>query len=366
MNPRRIAADFVLTARGYVRSGIGLFFSLIFPIILIVLFGLIFSTGSSPPTLYVLNADHNSTASQTLLAALNDSGAVRVQFVNGPSPANFSGYLASNQDSIGLLIPAGFEASYSNGTAVNLSVYVNPSDAASSGAAEGGLQAAVNELNLVAAHGQPVVGAQVYQIGGVSYTYIDYLVPGLIGFSILTSPMFAMVDVTSTYRKEGLFRQLSLTPLTRSEWLTAKILWYTALTFASAAIMIGVGYGLFGARVLLGWEILPFLLIGPFLFVSLGMLAGSVAKTPESAAIIGNIITFPMMFLSGTFFPVSSFSPPLQAVAHVLPLYYLIDGLEAVMLYGNSGRAAVDLAVVAALAAVIFVAAVLAFRWRAE
>lgn len=364
MNPRRIGADLLLTARGYVRSGIGLFFSLIFPVILIALFGLIFSTGSNPPTLYVDNADHNSAASQALLAALNESGAVKVQFVSGPTADGFSSYLGSQQDSIGLFIPAGFGSAYANGTPFNLSLYVNPGNAAAAGAAEGALEASVNALNLAHAHAAASVGDAVFQIGNVSYSYIDYLVPGLIGFSILTSPMFAMVDVTSSYRKEGLFRQLSLTPLTRAEWLSAKILWYTILTFASAVIMIGMGYLLFGAHLLLTWEILPFLVLGPFLFVSLGMLAGSVAKTPESAAIIGNIITFPMMFLSGTFFPVSSFSPQLQAFAHVLPLYYVIDGLDAVMLYGNTGRAEFDLAVVAVIAIVIFIAAVLAFRWR--
>jgi ABC-2 type transport system permease protein len=366
MKPRRIAVDFQVTAKGYVRSVVGLFFSLIFPIILIGIFGLIFSGSSSAPTLYVLNADHNSPGSQELLGILNKTGAVSVTLVEGPTPENFSGYLASQQDSAGLVIPPGFGAALVSHTPANLSLYVNPGDAATAGAAEGAVQGAVNFLNLRAANGSVLYGVTGAQIGGHTYTAIDYLVPGLIGFSILTSPMFAMVEVTSTYRKDGLFRQLSLTPLTRSEWLTSKILWYTLITFASAGIMIGMGYGVLGAHVMLTWEVLPFFFVGPFLFVSLGMLAGSVAKTPESAAILGNIITFPMMFLSGTFFPVSNFPPYLQAFAHILPLYYVIDGLEAVMLFGNSGRALLDLLIVAVIAAVVFVAAVRAFRWRGE
>ena len=153
-----------------------------------------------------------------------------------------------------------------------------------------------------------------------------------------------MVEISSTYRKDHLFRQLSLTPLTKAEWLTAKILWYIVLTVISAAIMIAVGVGAFGAHVRFCLGLLPFLVLGPFFFVSLGMLAGSVAKTPESAAVLGNIITFPMMFLSGTFFPVSSFPTGLQTVAHALPLYYVIDGMNQVMLFHNNARAAVDLA----------------------
>ncbi|EQD47057.1 membrane protein containing ABC-2 type transporter domain protein, partial [mine drainage metagenome] len=82
----------------------------------------------------------------------------------------------------------------------------------------------------------------------------------------------------------------------------------------------------------------PFLIVGPLFFVSLGMLAGIVSKTPETAAVIGNVITFPMMFLAGTFFPVSSFSPGLQLVAKVLPLYYVIDGMNQVLLFNNIPR----------------------------
>lgn len=366
MNLTRILADLSVTAKGYVRSAVGLFFSLVFPIILITLFGVIFSGGSSPPTLYVVNADHNSHASAEFLATLNETGLVTVRLVNGQNASTFSGYLRSNQYAIGLYVPAGFQAAFVNRTPLNLSFYDNPSDAASSGAGLGALQAALNEFNLRAANATPFLGLTVGQVGGVSYSYIDYLVPGLIGFSILTSPMFAMVDVTSSYRKEGLFRQLSLTPLTRAEWLTSKVLWYSALSVASAGIMVGIGYGVFHSHILLGWEILPFLFVGPFLFVSLGMLAGSVAKTPESAAVLGNIITFPMMFLSGTFFPVSSFSPGLQLVARALPLYYVIDGLEGSMIYGNVARAFLDLLIVAVIAAVVFVAAVQVFKWREE
>jgi ABC-2 type transport system permease protein len=366
MRPRRILADVSITAKGYYRSFVGLFFSLIFPFILIGLFGLIFSGTSNAPTLVVLNEDHNSNVSQQFLHAIDSTGAVSVHVVSNFSGNNFSDFLASNQQDIGLVIPEGFQAAYLNHSATNVTFYYNPGDQASYGAAAGAIEGVANGFNLNAVHGTPIVGVSPLQVGGYTYSYVDYLVPGLIGFSILTSPMFAMTELTASYRKEGLFRQLSLTPLTRAEFLTSKIIWYFALTLASAAIMIATGYFAFGVHIEITWLILPFLFVGPFLFVSLGMLAGSVAKTPESAAVLGNIITFPMMFLSGTFFPVSSFPSGLQSFAHVLPLYYVIDGLDAAMLYGNTYRALVDLTVITVIAVIIFIAAVLAFKWREE
>jgi len=144
------------------------------------------------------------------------------------------------------------------------------------------------------------------------------------------------------------------------------VLWYVALTFVTASIMIGAGIFLFGAHVTLTLGVIPYLVVGPFFFVSLGMLAGSVAKTPESAALIGNIITFPMMFLSGTFFQVSSMPAGLQAFARILPLYYVIDGMNQVMLFDNTPRALLDLLVVLIGSVVVFLLAIRLFKWRDE
>jgi ABC-2 type transport system permease protein len=96
------------------------------------------------------------------------------------------------------------------------------------------------------------------------------------------------------------------------------------------------------------------------------MLAGSAARSPETAAVIGNIVTFPMMFLSGTFFPVAGFPDYLQTFAHFLPLYYVIDGMNQVMLFSNPAGAARDVVVVLVGAVLIFIAAIWVFKWRDE
>jgi ABC-2 type transport system permease protein len=372
---RHIAADFRIVSRTYFRNPVALFFSLIFPIILISLFGAIFSgVGSSSATLIVVNDDHGpgggyTPVSVAFLAALNNTTVVKVQVVS-VSAQNLSSYLGQNGQSTGLVIPAGFQSDYVSHTAVNLTVYTNPQDAASGGAVIGAVQGVAAGFNLRAVCGgatcAPVIGFRTLNVGSQIFTYIDYLIPGLIGFAILTSPMFSMVDIASSYRKDGIFRELSLTPLTRSEWLTSRILWYVLLTFATSGIMIGSGVFLFGAHVTLTTGLIPFLLVGPFFFVSLGMLAGSVAKTPESAALIGNIITFPMMFLSGTFFQVSAMPAGLQAFARVLPLYYVIDGMNQVMLFSNTTRALTDVLIVFAGSVVVFLLAVRLFKWRDE
>jgi ABC-2 type transport system permease protein len=150
------------------------------------------------------------------------------------------------------------------------------------------------------------------------------------------------------------------------EWLTSKVLWYILLTIAGFLLMVGVGVAAFGANVTLTVWLIPFLILGPLLFASLGMLVGTVTKNPETAGVIGNIVTFPMMFLSGTFFPLAFMPSYLQNFARVLPLFYVTDGLNNVMVYNNVPGALFDVAVLGIITLVIFVLAVKLFKWRED
>ena len=366
MNVRRALAYFPAFARVSFRSRLGVFMTLIFPVVLILIFGAIFSNvGSSQVGLTVENLDHNSALSQQFLTELNATGAVSVSVVS-PTVGNLSDYVAHNSLVAGLVIPEGFAGALSNHTPVRLLLFTNPSSAVEAGQVQGAVQGVANGMNLRIAGGTTLVTYADMNAGRHIYTTIDYLVPGLIGFSILVSPMMQMVNLSSTWKREKLFRQLSLTPLSRGEWLFATLLWYMALALVSTVLLVGLGVLLFGAHVTITLLALPFLIVGPILFVSIGLLAGTVSKTPEAAAMIGNVITFPMMFLSGTFFPVSMFPGWMVPVAHALPLYYLIDGLNAALLFGNTATALGDLAVVFLLAVGFAIASTLAFSWREE
>jgi ABC-2 type transport system permease protein len=178
--------------------------------------------------------------------------------------------------------------------------------------------------------------------------------------------MFSLVNISSEYKKNKIFKQLSLTPLTKMEWLISKILWYIVLTTISFLLMVGVGMAAFGAHVNLTAGLIPFLIIGPMLFASLGMLVGTVTKNPETAGVVGNIVTFPMMFLSGTFFPISYMPEYLRTIAHVLPLYYVVEGLNNAMVYGNITGLLIDIGVVIIITAVIFTLAIKLFKWRED
>jgi ABC-2 type transport system permease protein len=377
---KRTLSDLRLFGRGYVRNWIGLFFGIIFPVILIVLFGAIFSnTSNANVTVYVQNQDTGPFAVPQMDVAtpfvqalngtlpngtrVNDTWPLQVQLVS-PSE-NFTKYLAEHSSSDGIIIPANFSANYLAGRSEDVIVYGNPTSS-TSGIVTGTVNGVISSFNLkyYNPNATAIISITPATVNTEQTKYIDFLVPGLIGFSILISPMFAMVNITSEYKKTKLFKQLSLTPLTKMEWLTSKVLWYIFLSATSFLILVAVGVFGFGATITLTVWLIPFLVLGPMLFCSLGMLVGTLSKTTETASVIGNVITFPMMFLSGTFFPLSIMPQYLQTFAHVLPLFYVVEGLNNVMVYGNYTGALIDIAVVAVITAVIFVAAAKLFKWR--
>ncbi|MDR0460531.1 MAG: ABC transporter permease [Nitrososphaerota archaeon] len=376
---KRIYADFKVFSVGYLRNKYGLFFGLIFPVILILIFGAIFSGDTGTTDIYAQNKDEGIFNPEGItgiginfgdqfLSALNESSTIRVVIVDASE--NFEDFLKAHSAEDGIVIPANFSKAYASGQQVNITVYGSPTSS-TSGIVSGTVSGYANYFNLQHYNGSVIIGVTLTPLNAQQTNYIDFLIPGLIGFSILTNPMFSLVNIAADYKKNKLFKQLSLTPLTKMEWLTSKVLFYIVLSAAGFLLMVSVGVFAFGAHIMLSsleqiLALIPFLILGPTLFASLGMLVGSVAKNPETAGVIGNIVTFPMMFLAGTFFPLSMMPKYLQTVAHVLPLFYVTEGLNNVMVYGNITNACIDIAVLGVITAVIFLLAVKLFKWRED
>jgi ABC-2 type transport system permease protein len=370
VNLSRIAADFVIFGRGYLKNKPGLFFTLVLPVILILLFGAIFSGGlgtvfmggpSGPTTVYVQNFD-SGPVSGSFINQLNSTNNLLLYTI--PNTVNFASYMTAHTVSDGIIIPTDFSSNFNAGRSVNVTVYGNPS-ASSSAMVSVSVRGVINGLNLQRSGGSAVLGVAQATVKTRGFKYIDFLVPGLIGYAVL-GPMFSMVNLSSEYKKNKLFKQLSLTPLSKTDWLISKMLWFTLLTLISFVMMVAVGYYLFGANIALSIWLVPFLVLGPIFFTAFGMLVGSVAKSVETAAVISNAIVFPMMFLSGSFFPIFAMPTYLQSIAHALPLFYIIDGLTAVMIYSNYAQAAIDVIVVTAIAVATLIAAVSLFKWRED
>ncbi len=339
------------------RGKTGPFFLIVFPIMLILLFGSIFgsSAASSKTPLVVQNLDPGNVT-WDIVNNINQTGLFSVDII-APN-VNISTYIARNSIDSALQIPANFSANFANGV-ISLTYYSNPSNqiAAALGQTLSNEIAQSYNSNLTGSKNVLLVSKPVLE----KFTKtIDYYIPGFIGFTIL-SGVFALIYQVPNYRQKKIFRQLSFVGLTKSEWLAASVIFFTISTFISDIILVGIGYSVFGANISLTVQsvLLSALVIflGMISFLAIGLLAGLLTKEENSASLIGNVIFYPLLFLSGVFFPISDMPAFLQVVSEFLPLTYFIKTLDDLILFNNIQATVLPIIIMAVLAVFLFVVA---------
>lgn len=363
----RIVADLISFGRQYMRSRVGAFFTFIFPILLILLFGAIFTqSGASAFTLTTQDID-NTMMSRAYLDALNGTGMVHIAMI--PRNVDIASYIRDNSLTVALQIPWAFEQDVMTCMAapthchVNVTLYGDPSKS-TYGTAIGLLQAVAQQMNFQLANANAVVGVDTQSVASSQYSYMDYFLPGIVGMTVMTTSMYSMTSICGEYRTRRYFKLLATTTLRKYEWLTSKILWYIISLTLSLFVTVAVGMLVWNVHVVIGPIALAFIVVGALLFTSLGMLFGTVVRDPESGVAIANAIGFPMMFLSGSFWPLEQMPSYLQTVAKGLPLTYLNSGLRDTMVFGNTASALTNLAIVSVLAAALFLLAAKLVSWK--
>ncbi len=365
---KRILADAKAYGMQYLRSRTGTFFALLFPVILILLFGAIFSgSGSSTLPLYVQDLD-NTPTSHAFIDALNKTTILVYNPI--PTDVNITDYIRENSINTALLIPKGFQdavinASHNGTATVTVTLYGDPTQS-SFGIAASAVGGAVTGFNFYVRQAAPVVHMTTDTVAEHGTKYIDLFLPGIIGFTVLTTPLFGMTSICAEYRTRKYFKFLATTKLSKAEWLAAKIIFYILLMFASVLLILTAGVFVFHMDGTITPVAVLLIVAGTVEFTSLGMLLGIFIKDQETSAAIANAIGFPMMFLAGSFFPIDLFPPYLRTVADFLPLTYLNEGLRSTMVLGNDAGALVDLAITAVIAVVFFVIPARGLSWKSK
>ncbi len=202
-----------------------------------------------------------------------------------------------------------------------------------------------------------------YVMGGNAASYEDFLLPGIVGIAVMVSAVDYTVGFVSRLRAAGIFRKLAMTPMKRVEWNVSRVVTGTAVVLLSVAVSLIVAWLVFSIVPGLSFIMVLLVLAGAVMFIGMGMVIAYVVKGDE-AANAAFTITLPLIFLSGSVFPVGRLPYFLQAVAAVSPLTYLNDGLRSASAAGGMGNAMTDLAIVSTLAIVFFAIGVIALKWR--
>jgi ABC-2 type transport system permease protein len=204
------------------------------------------------------------------------------------------------------------------------------------------------------------------QLNERSLSAFDYTFAGLLGFSIIGMGIFGPVNVFPELKKMGILRRLSTTPLKVWQYFLATMIGQAVIGFVSLGMMFVVAISFFKLNVVGNYfELAAFLVLGVTTILGIGLALGGWAKNERQAAPLSNIIVFPMMFLSGTFFPRFLMPEWLQQVSAFLPLTPIIDGIR---LIATEGKHLIDilpqLGLIGVWLVVIYAIAFRVFRWE--
>lgn len=205
-------------------------------------------------------------------------------------------------------------------------------------------------------------------VTGAAIRYVDWVVPGLLGMNMMFSCLFGIGYVIVRYRKSGYLKRLKATPLTAFEFLSAQLLSRLALTLAiTVACFIGTTAFLHFRMEGSYFDLFVVTLIGAVSMIAMGLIVAARVASEEFAGGVLNLLSWPMMVLSGVFFSVDGAPRAVQVGADLFPLTHLLTAARAIMLEGAGlGDVAYHVAAMAVMAAIFLALGAKLFRWTPD
>ena len=198
------------------------------------------------------------------------------------------------------------------------------------------LNQVITSATLREAHLAPLITVQTKEVNVHNLRYIDFLLPGLIAFAIMQMSVFSVAFVFTQYKEKGVLKRLLATPMLPLQFVAANAVTRLIVSVVQAMIFIVAGLILFKTQVIGSYALLFLcVILGSLMFLGLGFSISGLAKTTDSVPVFANLVVFPMMFLGGTFFAISSMPAWLQFIAKFLPLTYFSTALREIMTKGS-------------------------------
>ena len=367
-NFRTVLVFTKLSTRRFFRDRVALFFGVLFPLIFLIVFGSITSGNSGNVSFKValINQSRTSYASD-YARQLTDSKTFKVNR-DVHTLAQAKDTLSKGQIDGIVVLPSDFGTTADGQAPTGRAKVLYTQSATGTGQTlTTVLQATFNSLN--SKYGGSV--QQAFSATGVALnekrlTSFDYTFAGLLGFSIIGVGIFGPVNIFPELKKQGILRRLHTTPLKVWQYFTATMLSQAITGVVSIAIQFVVAIVVFHLRVNGNYlNILVFTIFSIFMILGIGLAIGGWAKNERQAAPLSNLIVFPMLFLSGTFFPRFQMPHVLQSITTFVPLTPVIDGLR---LLTTEGKTLLDigpqLGIMAVWFVVIYAIAFRSFKWE--
>jgi ABC-2 type transport system permease protein len=342
----------------------------IMPIMYVIMFGYVVGSDVRNLPTAVVDGDH-TVVSQQIVDAFSSSG----YFVIAQRPSNESALqplIDSGRADVGIVIERGTAAALARGETVPLGVVVDGADSktasvASQYAAE--IVGAFDQRLLAAAglaNGGPMLDARVRVLFNPSLKSVNAMVPGLVASILMLSIMVIMSQAVVRERARGTLEQMMVTPITRAEYLTGKVVPYVGIAAVQMTFVVLIGRYWFGVPFNGSfWTVALGLGLFTLTSVGMGLLISLVSRTQQQAQQTVMFIMIPTMVLSGFIFPIESMPANIVPLTYLIPLRYALVVLRGAFLKGSGiGDMWAQFVAMALFAVVIFGVAVSRFQKR--
>jgi ABC-2 type transport system permease protein len=339
------------------RNRLGLVLLIVMPLFMMVMVGFIYpsdgAAGNSLPVA-IVNEDsgfNNSTLpSQTFIMGLQaiNNQTHFLSFSNVRTMADVKDMVQKGELQGGIVIPSNFSQSILTGQQGTIIVITDNSNLQISAQINGYSQVYIDQLSTQLAKAnvaplnasnslaivKPYSFQQQYIVSGTTNIF-NFVAPGIMAMTVMMSVMTGLPVAISQEKEVGTMDGMMVAPINRLSIILGKTLGQTARGLLQGVIILVLAVGLFGVAIQ-GSILLVFalLLLGVFSFVGLGIVITSFTKDQETAQMLMMTLMFPMMFLSGVFFPIQTMPWYMQDISKLMPLTYASSALRKVMVLG--------------------------------
>jgi ABC-2 type transport system permease protein len=358
---------FIINMKRLFRDRLALFFTFLFPLIFLFVFGGLNSGNKSVSFNVAIINESKTPFAKQFVQQLDKQKALKVD-------KTITTFTAANEKmgrgalDATIELPSNFGeikpgTAYPSGQAV---VHYTNNNASAAQTLTTVLQAQLQAVNVQLTHSSQPLSVTSKQTNQRSLSQFDYTFTGLLGFAILGAGIFGPINVFPELKKMGILRRLHTTPLRVWQYFLSMMLGNAVSGLMSITVMFIVAMAVFHLKVVGNYfELAAFLAFSIMLVLGIGLAIGGWASNERQAAPLANIVVFPMMFLSGTFFPRYVMPGWLQSLTNYLPLTPVIDGARLIATEGEHlTQLGSQLGIMAIWMVVVYLIAFRVFRWE--
>lgn len=351
--------------RRFMRDPVALFFTFLFPLLFLFVFGSIFRNDDVSFDVVVINESQSAFAEDFVKdAQKNDIFKIRDDVKSLGQAKEIMG--RGEIDSI-IELPKEFGQPNQQGQPSGaLTVYYDQASPQTGQTVGNVMQGFIDKANAQITQNVDPLSVTQKATKTTNLTSFDYIFSGLLGFSILSLGIFGLANGFPADKKNGILRRLRATPLRASQLILATMFQYLVVGVLSLVTMFAVGILFFDFDMRGDYlNLVLFALMAIIVMFGFGLAIGGWAKNENQSAPLSNLIAFPLMFLSGTFFPRFLMPEWLQEITVYLPLTPIIDGLRYILTEGQTVlQLGSELAIMGIWTVVIYAVAFKFFRWE--